>query len=325
MLDFRDIHPTNFESKALDLYRYQYEHNAVYRKFCTYINRGPEHVNDFKDIPFLPVELFKKHEITTGIFSPETVFTSSTTTGSIPSKHFIKDLNHYQEVYSAGFRHEYGPEKDWAILALLPNYLERKGSSLVAMVQGLMSQSEKPENGFYLYDHQALNQQLEKLREQRQPTLLFGVTFGLLDFAAENTPMDFPELRLIETGGMKGRRKELIRKEVHNILKDKFPSSPIDSEYGMTELLSQAYLKDSGLFSCPPWMRVYTRDIADPLAAPQRNGSRGALQVVDFANVHSCSFLALEDQGKVFENGTFEVYGRLDKSEIRGCNLMISL
>lgn len=325
MLDFRDIHSTNFESKALDLYRYQFEQNAVYHEFCTYINRRPEHVKDFQDIPFLPVELFKNHKIVTGTFTPETVFTSSTTTGSTPSKHFVKDLNHYREVYSTGFDHEYGPAKDWAIVALLPNYLERKGSSLVAMVQGLMSQSSKPENGFYLYNHQALKKQLEQLREKKQPTLLFGVTFGLLNFAAEMAPLDFPELRLIETGGMKGRRKELIRREVHKILSNKFPKSPIDSEYGMTELLSQAYLKDSGLFRCPPWMRVYTRDIADPLAVPERNGSRGALQVVDFGNIYSCSFLALEDQGKVFENGTFEVYGRLDKSEIRGCNLMISL
>lgn len=325
MRNFTEITDQNFEEAALEMYRHQYANNEVYGQFCDLIKRTPETVNALENIPFLPVELFKNHKVVTGVFSPEATFTSSTTTGGTPSRHMVKELAHYEKVYVEGFQREFGALENWTVLALLPSYLERSGSSLVVMAEGMIKRSAKKESGFYLYNHEELAQVLHNLQKQQQPTLLMGVTFGLLDFAESISAMDFPQLRVMETGGMKGRRKELIRAQVHALLKEKFPSSPIDSEYGMTELLSQAYLKNSELFACPPWMRVYTRDIADPLGEPQQNGSRGALQIIDLANKDSCCFLAISDQGRVFENGTFEVYGRLDKSEIRGCNLMVSL
>ena len=245
----------------------------------------------------------------------------------------MKSVAEYDQVYLAGFKREYGPIENWTVLALLPSYLEREGSSLVHMAEGLIQASESEESGFYLYNHEDLMKVLVRLKTHKCPTLLLGVTFALLDFAEKianddfeiGPELHFPELHIMETGGMKGRRKELIREEAHAILRNSFPVSALDSEYGMTELLSQAYLNGSDFFKCPPWMRVYTRDIADPLDTPKQNGSRGALQIIDLANEHTCAFLALSDQGRVFENGTFEVYGRLDNSEIRGCNLMVSL
>ena len=325
MRNFQDITEANFEQEALEMFRHQYENNALYGKFCALLKRTPEHIDGIQKIPFLPVELFKQHKVVTGSYTPEIAFTSSTTTGGTPSRHMVKDLDHYEAVYAEGFEREYGALENWTVLALLPSYLEREGSSLVEMAKGMIERSKRAESGFYLYNHKELVAVLQDLKKAEQPTLLIGVTFGLLDFAESISPMDFPQLRVMETGGMKGRRKELTRAEVHALLREKFPSSPIDSEYGMTELLSQAYMKNSGYFECPSWMRVYTRDIADPLAPPLRNGSRGALQIIDLANKDSCCFLSISDQGRVFENGTFEVYGRLDKSEIRGCNLMVSI
>lgn len=327
------ISPSEFDAKALALWKHQFEHNAVYGKFCRLLGKTTDNVHSIADVPFLPVEVFKKHEVKTGDWVSEVIFTSSTTTGGTPSSHHVRSLDHYQRIYTAGFEREYGALKNWTVLALLPNYLEREGSSLVEMARGMIEQSNDPRSGFYLYNHQELVEVLKVLRSEQKPTLLIGVTFALLDLATEmakgkwelDGAMNFPQMRIMETGGMKGRRKELIRAEVHAHLKLAFPQSPVDSEYGMTELLSQAYLKNSGLFECPPWMRIYTRDAADPLSAPQRNNSRGALNVIDLANEDSCAFLALSDQGRVFENGTFEVYGRLDQSEIRGCNLMVSL
>jgi len=327
MLDFRDITAQNFEQKALELFHWQCENNAVYAKYCELLSREPASISKIQDIPFLPVELFKNHSIQCGNWTPEISFSSSTTSGGTPSFHHVREKAHYERVYQDGFRQAYGAMEDWTILALLPSYLERSGSSLVTMAEGLVEASNDTRSGFFLYNHEELDSLLQVLAEEHKPTLLLGVTFGLLDFAdyLNGRTINFPELRIMETGGMKGRKKEMIRTEVHQYLKTSFPASPIDSEYGMTELMSQAYLKDSGLFTPPAWMRVYTRDIADPLAPPLQNGSRGALNVIDLANVDSCAFLALSDQGQVFENGTFEVYGRLDNSEIRGCNLMITL
>ena len=326
------ITPENFEAQALELFKYQFEHNAVYGEFCRLLKRTPAVVKELGHIPFLPVELFKNHEVKCGDFTPEKTFTSSTTSGNVPSRHHVRSIARYEKVYTLGLEREYGPLADWTIIALLPSYLERDGSSLVHMAEGMIKASSDERSGFYLYQYDELNTLLRELQQEKKPTLLLGVTFGLLDFAEalENGSIAggaiaFEQLRVMETGGMKGRRKELIRAEVHEVLKHAFPKSPIDSEYGMTELLSQAYLKDSGLFSCPPWMRVYTRDIADPLGTPRRDGSRGALNIIDLANRDSCAFLAISDSGRVFENGTFEVYGRVDHSEIRGCNLMISL
>ena len=327
------ISEDNFESNALAVFEQQYAKNLRYRKWCDLLRRNPKNVRSLEAIPFFPVEQFKGHEIKTGDWEAEAIFSSSTTTGGTPSLHHVKSIAAYDEVYLAGFEREYGPIENWTVLALLPSYLEREGSSLVHMAAGLIRESASKESGFYLYNHSDLMEVLVRLKKEHRPTLLLGVTFALLDFA-ENVASDefkigpqlhFPELHIMETGGMKGRRKELIREQVHAILRNSFPASALDSEYGMTELLSQAYLKNSNVFSCPPWMRVYTRDIADPLDIPKQNGSRGALQIIDLANEHTCAFLALSDQGRVFENGTFEVYGRLDNSEIRGCNLMVSL
>ena len=278
-------------------------------------------------IPFLPVELFKMHRVVCGNWTPEITFSSSTTTGGTPSLHHVQSKAHYESVYIQGFEQQYGAIKDWTVLALLPSYLERSGSSLLMMAEGMIERSRDTRSGFYLYNHGKLLERLRELGAEKKPTLLLGVTFALLDFAdfLGDQSLDFPELRVMETGGMKGRKKEMIRAEVHAYLRSAFLTSAIDSEYGMTELMSQAYMKDSGVFVSPDWMRVYTRDVADPLSAPRQNGSRGALNVIDLANVNSCAFLALADQGQVLENGTFEVYGRLDHSELRGCNLMITL
>ena len=323
----------NFESNALALFRRQYAGNIRYRKWCDLLQRNPTNVRNLQAIPFLPVEQFKKNTVKTGQWEAESVFSSSTTTGGTPSLHYVKSVAEYDQVYLAGFKREYGPIENWTVLALLPSYLEREGSSLVHMAEGLIQASESEESGFYLYNHEDLMKVLVRLKTHKCPTLLLGVTFALLDFAEKianddfeiGPELHFPELHIMETGGMKGRRKELIREEAHAILRNSFPVSALDSEYGMTELLSQAYLNGSDFFKCPPWMRVYTRDIADPLDTPKQNGSRGALQIIDLANEHTCAFLALSDQGRVFENGTIEVYGRLDNSEIRGCNLMVSL
>ena len=328
-----NISEENFESNALAVFERQYAKNLRYRKWCDLLHRNPKNVRSLEAIPFFPVEQFKGHEIKTGDWEAETVFSSSTTTGGTPSLHYVKSVSAYDQICLAGFEREYGSIKNWTVLALLPSYLERDGSSLVHMAEGLIQASESDESGFYLYNHQDLIDVLIRLKTEKRPTLLLGVTFALLDFADKianddfgiGSELHFQELHIMETGGMKGRRKELIRPEVHAILRKSFPITALDSEYGMTELLSQAYLKGSDVFKCPPWMRVYTREIADPLDVPKRNGSRGALQIIDLANEHTCSFLALSDQGRVFENGTFEVYGRLDNSEIRGCNLMVSL
>ena len=278
-------------------------------------------------IPFLPVELFKMHRVVCGNWTPEITFSSSTITGGTPSLHHVRSKARYESVYVQGFEQQYGAIKDWTVLALLPSYLERSGSSLLMMAEGMIERSRDTRSGFYLYNHGKLLERLRELGAEKKPTLLLGVTFALLDFAdfLGDQSLDFPELRVMETGGMKGRKKEMIRAEVHAYLRSAFLTSAIDSEYGMTELMSQAYMKDSGVFVSPDWMRVYTRDVADPLSAPRQNGSRGALNVIDLANVNSCAFLALADQGQVLENGTFEVYGRLDHSELRGCNLMITL
>lgn len=316
-----------FEEEALALFQLQYAENPTYRAWCDLIKRTPQNTFHLADIPFLPVEFFKNHEVRTGQWEAEAVYTSSTTTGGTPSRHFCRSTSEYLDHTVRGFEAHYGHLQDWTVLALLPSYLERSGSSLVAMAEHWVRQCGHPLSGFYLYNHKELIETLLFLQERQQPTLLLGVTFALLDLAEylKHNSLDMPNLRIMETGGMKGKRKELIRAEVHEQLKQSFPNSPIDSEYGMTEMMSQAYLLDSGVFAPPPWLRVYTRDISDPLSPIQRTGARGALQIIDLANKNSCAFLSLSDQGRVFDNGHFEVYGRLDHSEIRGCNLMISL
>ena len=250
-----------------------------------------------------------------------TCFSSSATSGQGTSKHFVQDISLYQKSFRKGFALQYGEVKQWAILALLPSYLEREGSSLVYMMDDLIGQSNHPASGFYLNDFQALKQQLGELEKAKQPTLLLGVSFALLDFA-EQFPMRVEHTIVMETGGMKGRRKELVREELHACLQKGFGVETIHSEYGMTELLSQAYSKGNGVFNCPPWMKVSARDINDPLS-PAAAGKIGRLNIIDLANQESCAFIATDDLGRVYPDGSFEVLGRLDASDIRGCNLMV--
>lgn len=272
------------------------------------------------NIPPLPVSFFKTHTVATTDFIPETVFESSGTSQTINSRHLVKDLSLYRQSFTRTFELFYGKVEDWCILGLLPSYLERQHSSLVMMVDELIGLSGHPDSGFYLYEHEKLSQTLQKLEKAGQKTLLIGVTFGLLDFA-EAFPQKLIHTIVMETGGMKGRRKELTRAEVHQLLMDGLGVTAVHSEYGMTELLSQAYSKGQGRFVCPPWMKVLVRDEEDPLLV--KESGKGILQVIDLANVYSCSFIATEDVGRVYEDGSFEVWGRLDNSDVRGCSLLV--
>ncbi len=311
-----------FTLAALQTFNYQAQNCAVYREFINGLNITPETVTDVSQIPFLPIEFFKNHEVVSSQAQPQVTFTSSGTTGMITSQHLVTDVSWYEQSFRQAFQLFYGDIKEYCVLALLPAYLERAGSSLVYMADDLIKQSGHPDNGFYLYNHADLHQQLLKQRQAGTPTLLIGVTFALLDFAEQHA-INFPELIIMETGGMKGRRKEMIREELHDILCRGFGVSQIHSEYGMTELLSQAYSIGEGIFNCPPWMRIQTRDTNDP-ASPVGYGKTGGINIIDLANVNSSSFLATQDLGKVYQDGSFEVLGRFDNSDIRGCNLLIA-
>lgn len=321
----------DFEPLALEVFRFQYGSNPVYKEYINALQINVSAVRSIIQIPFLPIRFFKSHAIQSTSFTPETIFESSGTTGSINSHHFIKDLNLYEESFTRDFELVYGAVKEYCIIGLLPSYLERENSSLIYMVNNLIQQSKHPESGFYLHDHDKLLATLKMLEKIKQKTVLIGVTFALLDFAEKHSfPLE--HTIIIETGGMKGRRKEMIRQEVHDILKRSFNLPSIHSEYGMTELLSQAYSKNDGIFRCPPWMKVLIRDEDDPLAigSPEfRAGSRdlrterGAINIIDLANIYSCSFIATDDAGKLYNDGSFEVLGRIDNSDLRGCSLMI--
>jgi hypothetical protein len=316
------------EGLILDIFRYQYENNPVYKRFCDSISRPPSEVNSIASIPFLPIRFFKTHEIKSGSFQEQEWFESSGTTGTINSRHFVRSLDLYRESFTRCFTRFYGPASNWCILGLLPSYLERQHSSLVVMVDELIRQSAHPESGFYLYDQDRLSATLQKLRATQQPVLLFGVTFALLDFA-ESHAMPLPDVIIMETGGMKGRRAEITRAALHEKLAASFPGAQIHSEYGMTELLSQAYCKDNGRFFCPDWMQVLLREEDDPLSLlpspvhhPEWEGKAGILNIIDLANLDSCSFIATDDMGKKYADGGFEVLGRVDNSDIRGCSLL---
>lgn len=311
-----------FTDIALQVFRFQAQNCNVYREFITNLKVDPEAVTNIARIPFLPISFFKSHEVLSSTEKAQVTFTSSGTTGMINSRHLVTDLNWYEESFRLAFEIFYGDIKEYCILALLPSYLEREGSSLIYMAEDLVKKSDNPESGFYLYNHDDLFQQLKKQQQNKKPTLLIGVTFALLDFV-EHYPIDFPELVVMETGGMKGRRKEMIREELHETLCKGFGVDAIHSEYGMTELLSQAYSKGSGIFNCPPWMKVITRDTNDPISNLD-NDKTGGINVIDLANINSCSFIATQDLGKVYKNGSFEVLGRFDNSDIRGCNLLIA-
>ena len=310
-----------FKALSLAVFKHQFKNNKVYRSFCDLLFVHPSSISTIEEIPFLPIQFFKSREVLSSLAEVQEIFTSSGTTGSITSKHLVTDITLYKESYLKGFAHFYGNIEEYTILALLPNYLEREGSSLVFMVADLIQKSKKPESGFYLDNMQELAKKLIELDKTGQKTLLIGVSFALLDLI-EMQQFNLKNTIIMETGGMKGRRKELVREELHAILKNGFGVTEIHSEYGMTELLSQGYSKGNGVFETPPWMKILTRDTEDALSI-NASGKNGGINVIDLANYNSCSFIATQDLGKVHENGTFEIIGRFDNSDIRGCNLMV--
>ena len=318
---FIDYSEKTFIDKALEIFQYQYKNNSIYHTFVDGCKINPQTVTQLSEIPFLPVELFKTNAIKSGNFKDEIIFTSSGTTGSESSNHHVKELKLYQEAFVNSFNNFYGKIEDYVFLALLPSYLERKGSSLIYMMEHLIAKSGDKRSGFFLQDHNELFELLLQLHIEKKKVVLIGVTFALLDFA-ENFSLDFPELIVMETGGMKGKRKEMIRAEVHQLLKPAFGVKAIHSEYGMTELLSQAYSKGAGIFQTPPWMKILIREMNDPMQITKQ-GVSGAINIIDFANLDSCSFIATQDIGKLLNDSTFEVIGRFDYSDIRGCNLMV--
>ncbi|PHS04204.1 MAG: acyl transferase [Kordia sp.] len=309
-----------FNAIALAIFKFQFENNKVYRSFCDLLYKHPSDVKTVDDIPFLPIEFFKTRTILSSAEKPVISFSSSGTTGSVTSKHHVTDLSIYEKSYLNGFKQFYNAIEDYVVLALLPSYLEREGSSLIYMVDDLIKKSKHPESGFYLDNLDEISEKLIALDQSGQKVLLIGVSFALLDLI-EQYQFKLNNTIVMETGGMKGRRKEIIRPELHQLLKEGFGVSEIHSEYGMTELLSQAYSKGNGVFECPSWMKVLCRDTEDPLSIQKANKT-GGINVIDLANINSCSFIATQDLGKIDTDGSFEVLGRFDNSDIRGCNLM---
>ena len=317
---FNIQNPQNFHEVALEVFAFQYKHVKVYRQFCEALKINPKQVTILSEIPFLPIQFFKSQQIIAEGYNPETIFTSSGTTGSITSKHFVASTKLYEESFNKAFNKQYGNPTDYIIVALLPSYLEREGSSLIYMVNSLIAQSKNEHSGFYLNNMNALIEKLTFLESEGKKTLLLGVSYALLDLI-ETKKFQLKNTIVMETGGMKGRRKEMIKEELHAVLQDGFGVSEIHSEYGMTELLSQAYSTGNGLFTCPPWMKILTRDTEDPFTYV--NEKTGGINVIDLANLYSCSFIATQDLGKLHTNNSFEVVGRFDDSDIRGCNLMV--
>ena len=310
-----------FETIALDIYQFQFENNPVYQSYCTAISKKPEVVRQLTDIPFLPISFFKTHKVVTTSFDPRLVFKSSGTTATVPSNHYLRDVELYIQSFSKCFEAFYGNIKEYCIIGLLPSYLERGNSSLIFMVDYLIKQSGHEESGFYLYDFKKLDQVLKKIEASDQRAILFGVTYALLDFG-QQYPQRLSKTMVMETGGMKGRRKEMTKSELYEYLRSSFGVDHIYSEYGMTELLSQAYGID-GLYQSPPWMKILLRDETDPFYVYDFPGDQsGAINIIDLANVYSCSFIASEDIGKTSSQGGFEVLGRMDHSDIRGCSLL---
>ena len=311
----------DFNAIALKVFKFQFENNSVYRSFCDLINRHPSDVKAVENIPFLPISFFKTHEILSTNNCIQKTFSSSGTTGQLTSKHYITDLEIYKESFTRAFKKFYGPIEDYTVLGLLPSYLERKDSSLIYMVDYLIKTSNHTESGFYLHNLEELKQTIINLESRQQRTLLIGVSFALLDLI-EQFSFQLKNTIIMETGGMKGIRKEMIRNELHDKLTKGFGIQHIHSEYGMTELLSQAYSKGNGVFKCPNWMRVLTRDPEDALSI-QKKGKTGGINIIDLANINSCSFIATQDLGVCYADFSFEIMGRFDNSDIRGCNLMV--
>jgi hypothetical protein len=309
----------SFEQLALEAFCFQAAQNPVYAAYLQAIHCIPEQIDCIQKIPFLPISFYKTHAVRTGNFTPALVFESSTTTGSTPSQHLVRNPTLYKASFLNGFEQYWGSPHNTCIIGLLPSYLERKNSSLVYMVKELIEKSCHPNSGFYLNEREVLSKTLTELESKQQRTLLIGVTFALLDFASTH-PQPLMHTTLIETGGMKGRAEELTREEVHSLLKKAFQLPAIGSEYGMTELFSQAWSKGDGLFESPPWMKVLVREEEDPLTV--KLSGNGGLNIIDLANIDSCCFIATDDAGRVHSNGHFEMLGRLDGASTRGCSLL---
>lgn len=310
-----------FIKVALKVFNYQFEHNPVYRSYCDLLYKHPSDTNKIEDIPFLPIQFFKTHPVICGDAKPEIIFSSSGTTGSVTSKHAVQELKLYEDSFTKAFELQYGNISDYVILGLLPSYLERDGSSLIYMVNHFIENSPHPESNFYLNNLEDLFKTIQTLESQKRKTLLIGVSFALLDFV-EQFKMKLQNTMIMETGGMKGRRKEMVRAELHQQLCNGFGVTNIHSEYGMTELLSQAYSKGNGIFEGPPWMKILIRDTEDALTILPEN-KNGGINIIDLANLNSCAFIATQDLGKTVASKSFEVIGRFDHSDVRGCNLMV--
>ena len=310
-----------FEKTTLKVFRHQYDNNTVYRDFCGFLGKDKQNVKSVKEIPFLPIQFFKTRDVVSSNNPVQVTFTSSGTTGMVTSRHLVTDTDYYDKSFRLAFSQFYGNIEDYAVLALLPSYLEREGSSLIYMVDDLIQHSNNPDSGFYLHNYDELITKLVALDNAGQNVLLIGVTYALLDLV-EKQNFSLKSTIIMETGGMKGRRREMIREELHEMLCNGFGVSKIHSEYGMTELLSQAYSLGDGIFECPPWMDILVRDTEDALAYIDY-GKTGGINVIDLANINSCSFIATQDLGKKYPNQSFEVLGRFDNSDIRGCNLMV--
>jgi len=313
----------DFNGKAIELFHYQYQENEVYQNYCKLIQCDINSVQVLEDIPFLPISTFKSHKLITSQSKSEIIFESSGTTKNTTSKHYVHDLNIYVNSFTACFQKFYGPIRDYHILALLPSYLEREGSSLVKMVDTLISKSNSEYSNFFLKDTLELSRILNLLNERKEKVLLIGVSFALLDYVHSFETTANPNMLVMETGGMKGRKREMVREELHTVLKKGFKTKTIHSEYGMTELLSQAYSKGEGEFETPPWMKIMIRKQDDPFSYCSV-GEVGAINIIDFANIYSCPFIQTDDLGKLNESEKFEVLGRFDSSDVRGCNLMVS-
>ncbi len=311
-----------FEKFALKIFKIQSNNIPVYKQYIEYLDINKNHINNIKDIPFLPIDFFKNHRIIAENSKHEQIFTSSGTTGLSTSKHYVSDITIYEDSFRKGFEFFYGDIKNYCVLALLPSYLEREGSSLIYMTDDMIKRSKHPDSGFYLHNIDELSEKLIYLNKIKQKTILLGVTYALLDLA-ENYQFNLNNTIVMETGGMKGKRKEIVREKIHQILTTQLGVKSIHSEYGMTELLSQAYSKGNSIFHTPPWMKILIRDTYDPFTLLE-TGKSGGINIIDLANINSCSFIETKDLGKVHNDGGFEVLGRFDNSDIRGCNLLVA-
>ena len=315
-----NVDDKNFEQIAFEVFRFQYINNNIYKSYCDLLKKTPSNIGDISGIPFLPISFFKSHSVMC-TKKYDKVFHSSGTTNENLSKHYVSDIHIYEQSFLKNFIDNYGDPKDYVILGLLPNYMENENSSLIYMVNNLIKLSESNDSGFFLKEYDFIIEKMKSLARENKKIILVGVSYALLDLT-ESKNLNFENTIIIETGGMKGRRREMIKKELHETLKERTGLKKIHSEYGMTELLSQAYSKGDGIFSCPNWMRVFIRDINDPNFLYSNNKS-GGINIIDLANINSCSFIATEDMGSLHKNGNFEIMGRIDHTDTRGCNLLV--